>query len=158
MKVCTLKDFNLVYSFFERPDRVGDITDDNSPSMLNVVKHLLKTGLACMPTDNTLFAFTPINSILWEAHLNTTEEEKHDVYKNTLIMATWLAENTVAQTLLSFIPEIYPATMYYAKKIGMKQVGVIKNGFVKDGKLEDNIIMSASVSKIQEVLSWQQQQ
>jgi len=154
----TLADFEQVYSFFTRDDFVGDITDDAQPDMFQVVRTLLQSTMVLMPSPGTAFVAKPINSTLFEVHLNTTHEEKADVYKNTLKAIDWAMENTAMQTLLSYIPETCGATLHYAEGIGMARIGVIPDGFVKDGCHVGNVIMSASIRKIKKELSWRQQQ
>lgn len=152
----SLKDFEEVYNFFTRKDLVGDITDDNIPDMFDVVKKILSRDIVLMPSPGTCFVISFINSVLYEAHLNTTECDKGNVGINTLKTAEWLKGNTGIKVLMSFIPIIYPATLHYAKKIGMEKIGEIKNGFLKNGECVDNIIMSAGVETIIRKLSWQQ--
>lgn len=156
MKICTLEDYNFVYEFFSRDDFVGDITDDYSSNLSEVIKVLLSRDLVCMPTTGTAFVLSPINSILYSVHLNTTEEDKANVYSNTLRMAGWVKNNTEIKSVLSYIPIICESTIYYASKIGMTKIGVVPNGFLKNGMFVDNVIMSASVQTIIEELLWQQ--
>jgi len=157
MKIASMKDFDQVYSFFTRPDFVGDITDDNSPHIFHVVKHLLQTSIVAMPSDGTLFVLTPINSTTYNVHLNTTQTDKSNVYTHTLKMAEWAKENTTVHIAVSMIPVIYESTLHYAKKIGMTQTGMIGQGFLKQGKRIDIDIMSAEVDQIIKELSWLQQ-
>lgn len=157
MKICKLKDFEFVYNFFTRDDFVGDITDDFSPHIFEAVKSMLSKDIVCMPTEGTAFILSPISSTLYMAHLNTTEPEKKDVYKNTLISTKWVKENTNITAFLSYIPITYESTLHYATKIGMEQIGAVRDGFLKNGTFVDNIIMSASIEDIIKELSWHQQ-
>lgn len=154
----TMANFEEVYAFFTREDFVGDISDDVNPDMFPVVRSLLQNTMVLMPSPGTAFVAKPINSTLFEVHLNTTQEEKVDVYKNTLKTIEWVIENTDIRTMLCYIPENCGSTLHYAKGIGMATVGRIPGGFFKDGQPVDNIIMSASVKDIRKELSWRQRQ
>jgi len=158
MKQCALKDFNTVYQFFTRKDITGDITDDLAPDTFSMVKRMLSNDLVCMPSDGTLFVLSPVNSVVYTVHLNTTKPDKINLYLNTLEMARWVKNNTPIQRVVSYIPTISEATLHYSRKIGMVEVGRVPEGFLKNGKLVDNIIMSATVDKIiKELSKWQQQ-
>lgn len=118
-----------------------------------MVKRMLSADLVVMPSEGTLFVFSPINSIVYTAHLNTTHGDVDHLYANTLKTGHWIKDNTPIQVLVSYIPTISGATLHYAQKIGMAEIGRIKDGFLKNGQLSDNVILSAKVDDIIKELS-----
>ena len=151
-----LKDFERFYNLLTSPELVGDITDDYGGDMFQATKNALMSPheLVLMPTKGTAFTLHCVNSILYEAHLITTESEKQDVYYNTLISSQWVKDNTLIEAFISNIPVIYGATLYYSQKIGMEHLGVIPNGFLKNENRVDINIMGCSVDTIIRRLSW----
>ena len=156
---CSLKDFEDLYNLLTNKDLVGDITDDNTRNIYMVTKHLLSSPnvIVLMPTTGTGFTFTSINSIMYEAHLVTTQKEKKNVYENTLKAAKWIKDNTPIEILVSHIPVTCGSTLYYAGKIGMEYVGTLNGGYLKNGERIDVIIKSCTVDEIIRRLTWRQQ-
>lgn len=152
---CTMKDFEQLYTLLEaKKDR---ITDDHSGSMFGVAKHLLTCPgvIVLMPTDKTAFTLSCVNSILYEVHLLTTDRE--NVYRDTLLAAKWVKENTVIERFISNIPVVSASTLAYSETVGMEQIGIIKNGYLKNGERIDIAVVGCSVDDIIRRLSCQQQ-
>ena len=157
--ICRLKDFERVFNLFTNEDLAGYITDDNSGDIFTVVKILLSNPsvIILMPSDETAFTFTCLNSILYEAHLVTTNYDKVNVYGNTLKAAQWLKDNTLAKQLISHIPTAERSTLYYSKKIGMRPLGFIPKAYLKNGEYLNVAVVGCSVDDIIRRLSWHQQ-
>jgi len=153
---CTLKNFEWFYGLLDA--KKEKITDDHSGSMFDVAKHLLTcpSVIVLMPSERTAFVLSCVNSILYEAHLLTTD--KKNVMRNTLSATRWVKENTVIERFISKIPVISISTMMYSESIGMEKIGIIKDGYLKDGKRIDIAVVGCSVNNIIRRLSkWQQQ-
>lgn len=156
---CGLKEFETVYNLLTSKERVGTITDDNSPGMYDITKFLLTSPsvIVLMPSNGTMFVFTSINSITYEAHLTTTQSDKKNVYTHTHKAAKWMQANTKAEVIISNIPEIYSSTLVYSKNIGMERMGVIPKGYIKNGDRINIIIVGAPLAEIIRRTSWHQQ-
>lgn len=157
--ILTLADFDKFYSLLTSKDLAGDITDDNPVDMFDVCKHDLSCNrtMVLMPSDETAFTLHAINSILYEAHLITTNKEKNDVLINTLMACEWAKSHTGVKQLISNIPIDCETTLAYSKAIGMNMIGIIKDGFLKNGKTVDVVIMGESLDDMIRRLSWLRQ-
>ena len=109
---CTMKDFEWLYNLLEA--KKSKITDDHSGSLFGVAKHLLTCPgvIVLMPSGRTAFTLSCVNSILYEAHLLTTDRES--VYQDTLLAAKWVKENTVIERFISNIPVVSVSTLAYS--------------------------------------------
>ena len=153
----TMRDFEEVYNFLTRDDRLADISDDSNPSMFAVTKKILSQDIVLMPSPGTCFVLSPITTTTFATHFMTTKGERKKMYVNTLSALEWVSSNTLARVLVSFVPSVYNAAIHYANRIGLRKVGILPEGFLKNGKHEDIIIMSASVDDVRKELLCRQQ-
>ena len=155
---CLMKDFDKVYHLLTSSDLAGDIFDDNVTDVFAITKYILGCPAIhfLMPSDGTAFRASSNNSILWDVHLITTNQDKQDVYKNTLLATQWMKDNTTAEFFMAYIPEQFESTLYYSNKIGMEKLGMIPNAYLKDGDRHNVFVVGCPVDEIIRRLSWQQ--
>lgn len=63
----------------------------------------------------------------------------------------WVWQNTPCQSLLTEVPVVNSAALWFAKAAGMMEIGVEPNSFQKGGVLYDTVILSKNRKPVEEV-------
>lgn len=119
------------------------ISDDHSPSGPDGL--VLRSGEFWVgvhdPDLVAAYFFRPINSTLWEGHINVRPSAwgKSDDYTHGCIK--WMRENTTCQKVIGYIPVTATAVLKHVGRCGFKTHSIIAGGVMLGGEAVDLVMV-----------------
>jgi len=149
----TIADKETIVEMFNTAGTLKYLTDDNSPSILDVDIENVISADAIYPLismigdtpqdaeDTGLFLFFPWNYTTYELHVTVLPQfrGRHSVEAGTLA-GKWMFLNTCCRKIVTMIPKPNYKAKALALAVGMVQEGINRKSYQKDGALYDQYL------------------
>ncbi len=108
---CTIKDIDRVHRVLKHSSIYPNVADDGSPGVDDFTIEPLLSNEGCyilMPNRDTVGMAIPLNSIMYDIHINILPESRGDKgYRAGMEFLGYLFERTPARKLIAYISTLY---------------------------------------------------
>lgn len=145
MHVFETKDEEKIYRVLKDPEIYDRITDDGAVSVDEFTAPILNDVYYLTDENNIGLVFYHwVNSVTLQGHIQILKEYRGQAMEFGKGALKWAWDNTEAQKITIFIPELYRDVIGFVKKFGFQQEGVSKGSYMKNSVLYDRILLGLS--------------
>lgn len=125
----------------------GHDPDDYTPDMEGTCWLLMRAEGDVI----ALYALDKINTVTLEIHAQVLPEHRKEYSSATGKAALqWIVDNTDCQTVMAWVPAIYPNVRDFTVSQGFQIEGVSRKSYLKNGELHDRTLLGITRDEIHE--------
>lgn len=139
-----IEDIEAVERVFKNPEIYERISDDGSPDLVDFdIKPLLEheSFYFLSPHPNMVFQYTPLNSIMYEIHVNVLKESRDMALELGLKTISYMFNETNCEKLVANIPDLFKDVIGFSFKGGFTREGLLSKAYKKNDILYDIHVM-----------------